>query len=261
MCLNRASRTLRCQRCNFQMRTLSAAELLRVWECGLDHGPVARALDLLGAACPETSPDVLADLSIGQRDAMLLTLRELTFGPEMNCLITCARCGERLELSVTVNDLRAEGGVKSEQDLSVSMSGYDLRLRLPNSRDLADASLAGATKGPRALLERCLLSVSVESKPAVLDHLPAEVINAAADRLAEADPQADIQLAVSCPGCQHNWQAIFDIGRFFWSEIEAWAARLLREVHCLASAYGWHERDIIGLSSLRRQFYLEMLGR
>ena len=33
------------------------------------------------------------------------------------------------------------------------------------------------------------------------------------------------------------------------------------EVHALASAYHWHERDILALSPVRRQAYLELLGR
>jgi hypothetical protein len=78
--------------------------------------------------------------------------------------------------------------------------------------------------------------------------------------MAEADPQADIQLAISCAACSHHWRTTFDIVSFFWSEIEVWARRLLCEVHILASAYGWHEREILGLGPVRRQLYLEMLG-
>jgi hypothetical protein len=78
--------------------------------------------------------------------------------------------------------------------------------------------------------------------------------------LAEADPLADVQLAVSCPSCGTRQQVSFDILSFFWTEIEAWAWRILREVHTLASAYGWHEHDILALSPRRRQSYLEMVG-
>ena len=47
---------------------------------------------------------------------------------------------------------------------------------------------------------------------------------------------------------------------FLWTEIEAWAWRMLSDVHTLARAYGWGERDILALSPTRRQFYLEMGG-
>ncbi len=41
--------------------------------------------------------------------------------------------------------------------------------------------------------------------------------------------------------------------------MEARAKRLLSEVHALASAYGWSEREILGLSVARREFYLGMV--
>jgi hypothetical protein len=52
----------------------------------------------------------------------------------------------------------------------------------------------------------------------------------------------------------------FDIASYFWDEINAWANRILREVHILASRYGWSERDILALSPWRRQFYLDMVN-
>ena len=67
-------------------------------------------------------------------------------------------------------------------------------------------------------------------------------------------------LAVSCASCAHAWRASFDIVAFFWSEIDAWAERVLRDVHRLAAAYGWSEREILGLSAWRRHRYLEMVG-
>jgi len=72
------------------------------------------------------------------------------------------------------------------------------------------------------------------------------------------DPQADLQLAMVCPQCAHRWTTTFDIASFFWTELNAWALRLLREVHTLASVYGWSEAEILDLSPTRRKAYLEM---
>jgi hypothetical protein len=79
--------------------------------------------------------------------------------------------------------------------------------------------------------------------------------------MAEVDPQADVQLAMACPACSHEWQLTFDILSFFWNEINAWASRILDEVHTLASAYGWREADILALSPHRRQLYLERASK
>ncbi|MEI2579948.1 T4 family baseplate hub assembly chaperone [Scytonema sp. PRP1] len=246
------------------MRSLSAQELLQVWEQGLNQPSVQRALLLLAAACPETSPQLLAELSIGQRDAYLLTLREWLFGSQIASLVTCSNCGDRLELTFSVEDIRVPQDIIL-QVLSLDVADYQVQFRLPNSLDL----MAIPTRYThnqnilavrRFLLERCLLKVESNSSEQPVSELPAEVMEAVVAQMAEADPQADVQLALCCPACKHKWQAIFDIVSFVWSEINAWAYRILREVHTLALAYGWREADILAMSPQRRQFYLEMVG-
>lgn len=78
--------------------------------------------------------------------------------------------------------------------------------------------------------------------------------------MAEAEPQADVQLALACPACGHRWLATFDVVSYFWSEVNAWAYRVLGEVHTLAFAYCWREEDILAMSPWRRRVYLEMVG-
>ena len=243
------------------MRALSAPELLGVWERGLAQGPVERALMLLAAACPETSPDTLASVTVGQRDARLLALREWAFGSELAGVVTCPGCGECLELNFDIEDLQVGSDAEPEGGIPLAACGYELRFRLPNSLDLiALEEQADPDRSRLLLFRRCLLSAHHDGEEEAGDKLPTGVIDAVAECIAEHDPQADVQLAIACPLCGHQWRAVFDIVSFFWSEIDAWAQRLLREVHTLASAYGWGERDILALSPWRRQLYLEMVG-
>ena len=111
----------------------------------------------------------------------------------------------------------------------------------------------------RLLVRRCVLHASRERVPVAGDDLPAEAVAGLAQRMVEHDPQAEVLLDLSCPACEHDWQALFDIVAFFWAELAARADRLLREVHALARAYGWREADILGMSPHRRRFYLEMV--
>ena len=45
----------------------------------------------------------------------------------------------------------------------------------------------------------------------------------------------DVEPGAACDACGHEWVAPFDIGAFLVREVDAWAERLLREVHVLAA--------------------------
>ena len=244
------------------MRALTASQLLAVWERGWTQAPLHRALTLLAAASPETSPDELAQWSIGRRDASLLKLREWAFGSRLACMASCPECGERLELAFDTRDIRVgedPDPLEAKGPLSLNQDGYEIRFRLPNSLDLAALSSDGELAQTRSqLLERCLLSVEQHGKTIAANELSDEVLEAVTARMLEADPQGDVQLALTCPACSHRWQVTFDILSFFWNEINVWAQRILREVHILASVYGWRETDVLALSPWRRQVYLQM---
>lgn len=245
------------------MPSLSAPEVLETWERGLDQPLIQRALLLLRAAYPQEPEEWLAALSIGQRDAELFALREQLFGAEMACVEVCPQCGQRLDLTLNTAEIRAACAPESETVLSIGK--YELEFRCPNSEDLVAALSESSNNNDMAdvrnrLIQRCLLSVEWSGMCVAPHQLPDEVIAAVSEQMAQADPLADIQLAVACLSCGHHWRAAFDIFSFLWREIESLAARLLRDVHTLALAYGWQEKEILALTPVRKQFYLALLG-
>jgi len=243
------------------MRALSAAELLCVWERGLAQSPAQRSLTLLTMACASQTPDQLARLSIGQRNTQLLALREKTFGPRLTSLADCPACGVSLELQLTVADVRVTPSVPPQEIITLNKDEYEVRFRLPNSLDLAAIpGEADPSEIRGQLLKRCLCAAHRRGREIDVNQLPPGLLAAVVDQMAQADPQANVQLALGCPQCRHQWQAPLDIASFLWSEIRAWAGRLLREVHQLASAYGWSEAEILALTPARRQAYLEMIA-
>jgi hypothetical protein len=255
------------------MRALSAAQLLSAWERGQGQPSFQRALILLADACPELTGDQVAQLSIGERDGRLLDLRELTFGPQLVSLANCSACGEPLEFSFQAEEIRtASESEKAKelhrvcnqetwQTLSICWQDYEALFRLPNSLDLAAiAASQKVSASQQLLLQRCILSARRLDEEIHSSQLPAEILEAIALRMEEADPQANVQLNLNCVQCGHHWQAVFDIESFFWAELQVWAERLLRDVHVLARAYGWREADILAMSPYRRQFYLEMVS-
>lgn len=239
------------------MRSLSASQLMDVWERGANEHPVDRALTLLSACCEETRAE-LAALSIGRRDARLLEAYERLFGPALEAFAQCPRCGERLEYRLSIREL-AVPLPESEQPMIVHTAEASLHLRLPNSLDLRAASeCPGLDEARKLLLERC---VEREGQPGVpVEDLPESTVEQIASCLAHADPQAETLIDLTCCACQHAWQVLLDIEGFLWAKVRAMARRLLQEVHALARAYGWREHDILALSAVRRQAYLEMAG-
>lgn len=253
------------------MRIPDAAELLAAWEEGAGLKPVERALLLLGLTRPGHAPAALAELSIGERDAQLLALREALFGPRLYCNAVCPACDERLEFNLDVADVRASAPpAPPTGEVSIESGGYRVSFRLPTSADLlAVAGAIDPADAQQLLLSRCVTGIEraaaeggaeVARRAFEAEQLPPAVVEAVVEQMREADPLAETQLELNCPACGRAWKQVFDIGPYLWAEIGDWAQRTLREVHALARAYGWRESDILALSAQRRQWYLEMIG-
>ena len=235
------------------METPDASTLLRVWERGTQQSAVNRGLLLLAAVFPERPVEQLASFTLGERDSALLSLRERLFGARIECLTRCDSCGENIELDFGVDGIRAEAG-RSDAIHEVEVDGAVVSFRLPNSLDLrAIEAMPDESTAQRALLARCVVG---NTALPLTDSL-ASAIDA---RMSEADAQAQVQLAIGCPACKRDFRAPFFVPPFLWSEIERWARAILRDVHVLASVYGWTEPEVLALGNARRRAYLEMVG-
>jgi hypothetical protein len=240
----------------------SAAELLNAWEQARCLPLAEAALSLLALTEPEISHEHRAQFSIGRRDAGLLKLRERIFGSSMTGRASCPVCGQPMEMNFTVADVQAAPPPEVAEQFAMNCDGHEIRFRLPNSGDLA-ALVPGEDTAiqKQRLMQRCVLSATQNGHVFDAHQLSESTVNALSERMSELDPQGDVQLALSCPQCSHRWNAPLDLASFVWSEIHAWAVRLLRDVHVLASAYGWREADILAMSQLRREAYLELIER
>ncbi|MGG6266463.1 phage baseplate protein [Leptolyngbya sp. AN10] len=254
--------SLQKRRLNRKMRSLSAQQIIQVWELGQRQHFLDRAITMLSMACPEQTTSELAALSIGQRDAYLLRLRELTFGNQMTSLTACPHCQEKLESTLNVSNFRIVELQRSQpQVYRCRIDSYELQFRLANSWDLA--AIAGqkdAMQAKTILEQRCLLQANLDGQLVNYDQLPTGVIEQFGETLSDYDPQAEILLSFDCPACGHQWNLLFDIVAFFWTELTVQAKRLLHEVHVLARFYGWREIDILSMTTARRQLYLGLVS-
>jgi hypothetical protein len=246
------------------MRGLSETELLHIWEVAWRQHPIERALTILATVWPETSRDKLLALSIGQRDTYLLTVRQATFGAQLVSYAECPACQEHLEFAFTVADiLETERAYPSDTDVQLyeaQIDDYTIHFRPPNSEDLMPiVDCSDPAMAYHLLLQCCVVQALREGEDVPLATMPETVLPKIAEYIGECDPQAEVLFTLSCSACSHTWSIVFDIVTFLWSEICVQAKRLLREVHLLASAYGWSEAAILSMSTTRRQFYLEMV--
>jgi hypothetical protein len=227
------------------MATLSPSTLLDTWDAGVRRHPVDRALLLL--ALTEDGAAALPDVPLGPRNRSLMRLRRARFGDALSVWVDCEACGDRMSLELGADDL-PDG---PEDVAEVEVDGH--RFRPPTSRDLAriaDAPDAGTAA--RLLLRACATTPEALPQGHAFDALLPRV-EAALD---EADPWADLTLLADCPACGARQEVALDVAGLLWDEIAAAAQRLLDEVHAIAAAYGWTEREILGLSDARRAAYL-----
>lgn len=231
---------------------LTEAQLLRVWETGDGQAPPVRALLLAAAAAPG---EPVADLTLADLNALLLDLREGSFGAALPCAVDCPNCDEPLEVSVATDELRAprpRNVPSPRRDPATLMAeGYEVLYRALTGRDLLAVDPASPV-ARRTLLSRCV----VDTTPAA-DDLPEGVLETVAQRLADLDPGADTVVPLTCPYCRHAWAAALDVADYLWAEVEGYARRLLHEVHTLACVYGWSESEVLAVSPARRRYYLE----
>jgi len=94
----------------------------------------------------------------------------------------------------------------------------------------------------------------------LLKDWPRAVIQELPAIMAELDPQAELMLNLTCPVCSHAFSVLFDSASFFFQELANRMEYLYQEVHILAFHYHWSEKDIMSMTSMKRQRYLDLLA-
>jgi hypothetical protein len=240
--------------------TSTATALLHAWENGANRVPSERASSLLislGRLPPGTSVD---ELTVGECDRLLLGLRRELFGDGLEVVATCPACHRNVEMLVSINELEQSLNAIEPRPPEIIVGGYYVRFRIPRNDDLGALHGAPVTAALDRLLSRCVLEVrDPAGEPARVEELPPDSAAAVSEAMAECDPGASLDLAVSCE-CGHAWLDELDIREGLWADVTDWLGSVLTEVHKLAHAYGWSESDILALPAWRRRWYLEALG-
>ena len=179
------------------MYRLSPENLLQAWELGQQRHLIDRALLLLALVDPAMSLSDLSLLSVGQRNARLLTLRTGTFGPWAECFATCPECEAALEFTLDLTALPATEPTQAGGHLT--SAGFELDFRLPSSKDLAAITLESDVAIARQqLIERCILQAAHADQPVAITELPESIVLAVSDAILDLDPPNEVQFELDC---------------------------------------------------------------
>ena len=101
-----------------------------------------------------------------------------------------------------------------------------------------------------ALVRRCIVSGNAETLS----------IDEAETVLHDADPQAAIELALTCTECGVGFTSVLDAGELLGRELAAHAASFDVSVHALAAHYHWSYADILELPIARRRRFVDLVS-
>lgn len=230
------------------MPALDDLRCLALYEAGVGRHPIDRALLLAASGGGTQDAHDWSDLPLGVRDGRLMALRCGWFGARFDARVACPACKAMLALSL---DLRAFADRRAPRAPPDHVVVAGARFRCPTSRDMAAlAGMDDVGAAAQALLRR----VALDGEP---DGGWRDAARAAIDQaLDEADPLAHVTVSTTCQACAHAWTTTLDIAATLWDELASRAGDVVHQVHRLASAYGWSERDILSMPAARRALYL-----
>ena len=196
--------------------------------------------------------DLIRALLVGDRDYLMLQLRQLTFGDDFRAIASCMNCGGKIDVDFKATEIPVISRPQTDRFHVLGISGRSVQFRLPTGGDQEAVMAQELNAAVDEMLGRCVLNedgrkMSPGEKDAVIRAME------------QLSPSIELELDITCPECAHTFLMPFDTTVFFLEEVEAASRQLLREVHALAFHYHWSEADILRLQRSRRHTYLRFL--
>lgn len=219
--------------------------------------------------------DVVRNLLVGDRDYLVLKLRQMTFGDRVDATLTCPNkeCIEKIDIDFSLKDIPIKKGDISSKIFTMTLpskklnnrSGIEVEFRLPSGGDqeeLATVALNDESKAETRLLSRCIQNIKgiKEIDDFQIKQLTQVQRKRIEKEMAEIAPSVDLEIEAKCPECENVFSFPFNISEFFINEINANLDQLYQEVHYLAFYYHWSESEILSMPLTKRRKYLELLG-
>lgn len=192
--------------------------------------------------------------AVGRRTQALLDVLAATERRdrlELTAVCTAAGCAQTFEFELPLQGLPCADTEDGTITVQLGPQRH-ARLRLPCGDDLRRwhaAQPATRTEAVRAMCE----SLLIEGE---LDDGDESAVGAA---IAARDPLVDFAVACACPVCETSAEVAIDLEGLALRRLGRVQRELLREIHVLASHYGWREAEVLALPAARRAQYRALI--
>jgi hypothetical protein len=245
------------------------ADPTREWtEAALVTALLRRCVERIGPDRP--TEEIVRSLSVGDRDYLMLRLRQITFGKRVEITLVCPRaeCAKKMDIDLELDQIPIEPKPVAPHDtitLSEEEGRQEVVFRIPNGGD-QEAARGWLDLDERErlvrLLARCLLKIGEVDRitPDQVARLSDRAVEEIAAAMERSSPLVEAEMEACCPECGHLFTHDFEVVSFFINELLRGRTQLEREVHLLGFYYHWPLREILGMTRQRRQRYLRLLS-
>lgn len=213
---------------------------------------------LLAPSVPQGDDAVIWHLTLSGRIGALIAVYIMTFDrSELEMLHQCGStdCAKMFETQLPLERL-LEMARQAEQtpvlDIDID-DGETVRIRRPtgaSQKQWRDRQYKNKNEAVQYML-----STLLTDDRTISNHQRTPLIQA----LEEHDPLVSFQLLSHCPLCGREMVIPVDLEALILGELRKAQTNLLKDVHIIASQYGWTEQEILSIPAGRRRSYIEQI--
>jgi hypothetical protein len=218
-----------------------------------------RCIRRLGSL-PVINDNVVREMLVGDREFVVMRLREMTWGSTVNAILRCPAedCNEPMDVTLSLGEIVVEPRPVLSRYFRMWLSSdspREIEFRLPTGADQeALVGIEDEQSAVSALLARCT----------TLDESEVDALSEAArceieEQMEKRAPQADIELEAMCPECRRLFSGQAAWPAYCLSEMVSQSAMLERDVHCLAWYYHWSEAEVLSMTHAKRRRYVSLI--